>query len=92
MINIAVCVGSSCHLNGSYDIIEAMKKAIKDNHLEDKVILKGTFCLNRCGTCGVNVKIDDEIITGVNKNNFKEVFKKYVLDKDRKSTRLNSSH
>ncbi len=81
MVNVAVCVGSSCHLNGSYDIIEAMKKALKDNNIEDKVVLKGTFCLNKCGNHGVNIKVDDEIITGVTLDNFEEVFKKYILSK-----------
>ena len=46
-MQVLVCVGSSCHLKGSYDIIELMKKAIKDNKLEDKVTLKATFCLGR---------------------------------------------
>lgn len=81
MTNIYVCVGSSCHLNGSYDIIELMKEAIKKNNLEDKVVLKATFCLNKCGNCGVNVKVNDEIITGLNKNNFNDVFKKNILTK-----------
>ena len=81
MVNVAVCVGSSCHLNGSYDVIEAMKKALKDNNIEDKVVLKGTFCLNKCGNHRVNIKVDDEIITGVTLDNFEEVFKKYILSK-----------
>lgn len=81
MVNVAVCVGSSCHLNGSYDVIETMKKALKDNNIEDKVVLKGTFCLNKCGNHGVNIKVDDEIITGVTLDNFEEVFKKYILSK-----------
>ncbi len=81
MLNVSVCVGSSCHLNGSYDIIEAMKKALKDNNIEDKVVLKGTFCLNKCGTHGVNVKVGDEIVTGVTLDNFQEFFDKYILSK-----------
>jgi len=80
-MTISVCVGSSCHLNGSYDIIECAKQAIEENHLEDKVVLKATFCLNKCGNCGVSFKVDDDIVTGVTKNNFKEVFKIHVLDK-----------
>ena len=30
---IQVCVGSSCHLKGSMDIVGLLKKAIEDNHL-----------------------------------------------------------
>jgi NADH:ubiquinone oxidoreductase 24 kD subunit len=80
-MNILVCVGSSCHLNGSHAIIELIKEAIKTNHLEDKVTLKATFCLGKCGNAGVNVKFDSEVVTGINENNFKQVFKTYVLDK-----------
>lgn len=78
---VLVCVGSSCHLKGSYDVIELMKKAISDNHLEEKVTLKATFCLGKCAISGVSIKVDDEIITGVTKSNFDEVFSKNILSK-----------
>ena len=81
MKDIQICVGPSCHLKGSYDIIECTKKAISEYHLEDKVILRATFCLGKCGVAGVSIKVDDEIITGVTVSNFQEVFKKYVLDR-----------
>lgn len=78
---ISVCVGSSCHLKGSYDVIECFKEALASNNLEDKVTLKATFCLGKCGVAGVSVKIDNEIITGVTKDNFNEIFKTNVLAK-----------
>ena len=58
-----------------------LKKTISEYHLEDKVILRATFCLGKCGVAGVSIKVDDEIITGVTVYNFQEVFKKYVLDR-----------
>ena len=76
---ISVCVGSSCHLKGSYDIIEAFKSALAVNNLVDKITLKATFCLGKCGVAGVTVKIDNEIITGVTTENFNEVFETNVL-------------
>ena len=78
---IQVCVGSSCHLKGSHTIVKLMKKAIAENNLQDKVELKATFCLGKCGVAGVSVKIDNEIITGVTKENFNEIFKTNVLAK-----------
>ena len=78
---ISVCVGSSCHLKGSYDVIELFKAALANNNLADKVTLKATFCLGKCGVAGVSVKIDDEIITGVTTENFDEIFKENVLAK-----------
>lgn len=76
---ILVCVGSSCHLKGSYDIINLMKENIAKYHLEDKVNLKATFCLGNCGIAGVSIKVDDQVITGVTKDNFDDIFNKYVL-------------
>ncbi|MBE5039246.1 (2Fe-2S) ferredoxin domain-containing protein [Ructibacterium gallinarum] len=78
-MKISVCVGSSCHLRGSYDIINLMKENIESRHLEDKVELAAAFCLGKC-TDGVSVKIDDEIVVGVNKENFDQIFKEHVLD------------
>lgn len=78
---ISVCVGSSCHLKGSYDVIEAFKSAISSHNLEQQVTLKATFCLGKCGVAGVSVKIDNEIITGVTVENFNSIFNQYVLEK-----------
>ncbi len=80
-MTILVCVGSSCHLKGSYDIINLFKERIAEKHLEDKVTLKATFCLGNCGVAGVSIKIDENIITGVTKDNFDDIFNKYVLEK-----------
>ena len=77
-MEIYVCIGSSCHLKGSYDIIELLKQNIKLNNLENKIDMKASFCLGKC-TSGVTIKVDDEIITGVSKENFNEVFNKYIL-------------
>ncbi len=79
-MTILVCVGSSCHLKGSYDIINLFKEKIQEHHLEDKVTLKATFCLGNCGVAGVSIKVDDAIITGVSKDNFDNIFETYVLN------------
>ena len=77
-MNICVCVGSSCHLKGSYDVIQMMKETLEKNNLTDKVNLSAAFCLGKC-THGVSVKIDDEIITGWNKDSFDSLFQEKVL-------------
>jgi NADH:ubiquinone oxidoreductase subunit E len=79
-MNIYICVGSSCHIRGSYDIIQLTRAAIAANHLEDKVQLSAAFCLGKC-TDGVSVKINDDIICGVSKDNFPEFFEEHVLSK-----------
>lgn len=79
-MKIYICVGSSCHIKGSYDIIQLTKQAISENHLEDKVLLSAAFCLGKC-TDGVSVKIDDEIICGISKDNFPDFFQQNVISK-----------
>ena len=61
-MEIRVCVGSACHLKGSYDVIKEFKKVIADYKLEDKIVLKGAFCMNNC-TKAVSTKIDNKIVS-----------------------------
>jgi len=77
-MNIYICVGSSCHLKGSYDIIQLMKQALVNYNLADQVNLSTAFCLGKCKD-GVTVKIDDEVICGVSKENFDNFFNQHIL-------------
>lgn len=58
MIAIKVCVGSSCHLKGSYAVIEEMKRVLKKYDVEDLVDLQASFCLGHCAK-GVTVACAD---------------------------------
>ena len=42
MVTVTVCVGSSCHMKGSYQVIKTFQEIIKERGLEDKVALKDT--------------------------------------------------
>lgn len=77
---IQICVGSSCHLKGSPEIVELLQKAVADNQLESEITLAGSFCIGKCNRVGVTVQVDDEVHVGVTKENFKEFFKEKVLD------------
>lgn len=77
---IQICVGSSCHIKGSPEIVELLQKAVSDYHLEDEITLAGSFCIGKCNRVGVTVQVDDNIHTGITKENFKEFFKENVLD------------
>ena len=79
-MNILVCIGSSCHLRGSYDIIQRLKELSAQENWGDRVQLGASFCLGRC-TDGVTIKVDDEIVTGVSPENFNEIFEQHVLKK-----------
>lgn len=77
-MDVFVCIGSSCHLKGSYDIINGMQKLIAEHGLGDKVNLAAAFCLGHC-TDGVTIKVDDEIVCGVNRENVGEIFNQHIL-------------
>ena len=77
---IQVCVGSSCHIKGSPEIVELFQKAVAEYNLDDEITLAGSFCIGKCNRVGVTVQIDDDIHVGVTKENFKEFFKENVLD------------
>ncbi len=79
MVIVQVCVGSSCHLKGSPEIVELLQKAVEEHHLEDEVRLAGSFCIGKCNRVGVTIQVDDDIHVGVTKENFKEFFKENIL-------------
>jgi NADH:ubiquinone oxidoreductase subunit E len=80
MLRVSICVGSSCHLKGSYQIIKIFEEMVRTLSLEDRVELKASFCLGRC-TDGVAVNVENTPIEGVTKLNAKEIFEKHILSK-----------
>lgn len=76
---IQICVGSSCHLKGSAEIVELLKQAVAENNLDGDITLAGSFCIGKCNRVGVTVQVDDTIHTGVTRENFEEFFRNNVL-------------
>ncbi len=80
MLIIQICVGSSCHIKGSAEIVELLQAAVETHHLEDEVTLTGSFCIGKCNRVGVTVQVNDDVHVGITRDNFKEFFKEHVLD------------
>ncbi len=76
---VQICVGSSCHLKGSQEIVELFQKAIEANGLDNEITLAGSFCMGKCNRVGVTVTVDDTVYTGVTVEGFEEFFKDKVL-------------
>ena len=72
-MKVTVCIGSSCHIKGSRQVVEQLQSLIKENNFEDKVEIGGTFCLGKCQQ-GVCVTVDEEFhsVTPENVNEFFE--------------------
>ena len=47
-MKVIVCIGSSCHIKGSRQVVEELQYLIAQNNLGDKVELGGTFCMGKC--------------------------------------------
>lgn len=77
-MDIFVCIGSSCHLKGAYNIINTLKEELKNRQLEDRVNLSASFCLGRCQD-GVSMKINEKIATGFTPENIRERFENEIM-------------
>ena len=80
MLIVQICVGSSCHLKGSQQIVELFQEKLAAHGLEDEVVLSGSFCIGKCNRCGVTIQVDEDIHTGVTPENFEAFFRQNILD------------
>ncbi|MBE5949077.1 MAG: (2Fe-2S) ferredoxin domain-containing protein [Lachnospiraceae bacterium] len=78
-MKIAICIGSSCHLKGSRQVVEELQYLVAQNNLKDKVELSGTFCMGNCQK-GVCVTVDGKDFS-LTPETTKEFFEKEVLAK-----------
>lgn len=79
LMKITVCIGSSCHLKGSRQIVEELQYLVAKNNLKEKVELGGTFCMGDCKN-GVCVTLDDKKFS-LTPETTAEFFEKEVLAK-----------
>ncbi len=79
MLIVQICIGSSCHLKGSEDIVGLFQKYIAENNLQDKIVLTGSFCSGKCNRIGVTITVGDKVYTGITKETFKDFWNESVL-------------
>ncbi|MDR2631293.1 MAG: (2Fe-2S) ferredoxin domain-containing protein [Spirochaetaceae bacterium] len=75
-MKVTVCIGSSCHLKGSRQIVEQLQSLIAATKSEDKVELNGAFCMGKC-VSGVSVTVDG-VYYSVQPENTKSFFEKEI--------------
>ena len=78
-MKVTVCIGSSCHIKGSRQVVEELQYLIAQNDLKDKVELSGTFCMGKCQE-GVCVTVDNAFFS-VAPETVKDFFTNEVLAK-----------
>ncbi|MBE6867370.1 MAG: (2Fe-2S) ferredoxin domain-containing protein [Ruminococcus albus] len=78
-MKVTVCIGSSCHLKGSRQVVEQLQYLIAEADLGDKIKLGGTFCMGKCQQ-GVCVTVDD-VFYSVTPETVGEFFEKEIKQK-----------
>lgn len=78
-MKVTVCIGSSCHLKGSRQVVEQLQYLVSENGLQDQVELGGTFCMGKCQQ-GVCVNVDDQFHS-VSPETVESFFKTEILAK-----------
>ena len=78
MKTLSVCVGSSCHLKGAYEVIRELQRLLQEYQLKEQVELKATFCLGQCQS-GVTVALDGVLYTSITKDNVGKFFRQWIL-------------
>ena len=79
MLKVTVCIGSSCHVKGSRQVVEQLQYLISENGLSEKVELGGTFCMGKCQQ-GVCVTVNEDFYS-VTPDSVDEFFSKEILAK-----------
>ncbi len=62
MLKVTVCIGSSCHIKGSRQVVETLQRLVAENDLGEAVELGGTFCMGQCQK-GVCVTVNDKFFS-----------------------------
>jgi NADH:ubiquinone oxidoreductase subunit E len=76
---VTICVGSSCHIKGSRNVIMRFNGLLKKHGPEKKVLLKGSFCMERCGE-GINWQINAESFTSKDVDDAVQRFLERVIE------------
>jgi len=79
-MEIKVCMGSACHIKGSPNIARKLQALLKENGLDEKVGLRGSFCMGPCNK-GVVVTVNGKAFYHISEDNvekffYKEIFKR----------------
>lgn len=78
MMEISVCVGTSCHLNGSYNVVQIFQQLIEEHSLHEKIELKAYFCMKQCQNKGVSVQINEKAFR-LEPENAREFFQTTIM-------------
>jgi NADH:ubiquinone oxidoreductase subunit E len=77
MIELSVCIGSACHVRGSYNVIQIFQQLIEEKNLHDRIDFKSTFCMRQCESKGVSVSVNKKAYS-ISPENASEFFRTVI--------------
>ena len=60
-LQVSVCVGTSCYLRGSQELLQRLVRHVEERGIEDRVDVNATFCFERCSR-GPTVRVNGTVI------------------------------
>ena len=78
MLEVKVCVGSACHVRGSYNVLQSLQRLVEQGSLHDKIEIKAAFCVKNCQCSGVSVTVKDQVYN-VEAESARAFFKETIL-------------
>jgi len=75
VVQVELCLGSSCYSKGSNKIVEELERKIKEGVFDVEVKIKGCLCAGMCTDSPI-VKINNKVYSNVSPANIE----KLVLD------------
>jgi NADH:ubiquinone oxidoreductase subunit E len=80
MLDLTVCIGSSCHIKGSYNVIQTFQQLIEEKMLHDRIDFKSSFCQKQCRNPGVAVSVNG-VVHQVTAESAREFFLRELSEK-----------
>jgi NADH-quinone oxidoreductase subunit G len=79
MVNVEICIGSACYVKGSSQVVNDLNALIKEHNWEDKVAVKGSFCMKACQNhIGLGIRVNGRQLEQVTAQNAREILEKEI--------------
>ncbi len=75
---IEICLGSSCFSRGNREVVQVLRDYLRKNHLDDKVVLRGARCMNRCNE-GPFIIINGKLFAQVSMHDIEKILEKELV-------------
>jgi len=72
MIEVTLCMGSSCFSRGNEAVLRSLEEYMDDKGLRDRIELRGEHCMGDCAN-GPNIRINGELYQNLHPSGIIEI-------------------